>query len=96
MEISKEKIQDLAGKLLIELNEEELASTMEEFDVILKHMDLIDSIEGISEVNPLPYPFIIPAKMREDEAKESRTYEEILANCDDVLDNQIKVPKVVE
>lgn len=93
--ISKERIQDLAGKLLIKLDDEGCKRLQDEFRIIIKHMDIIEKMENINEVKPLPYPFVVPVSLRDDVILENRTHEEILANCKDILNNEIKVPKVV-
>ena len=56
---NEELMYDYADKLLIGLTLEEAKTLVDEFDVIESRMDLINEIEGISEVEPMHYPFII-------------------------------------
>ena len=59
-------------------------------------MALIGEIEGIENVEPMTFPYVIyHSSLREDEAKECLTNEEVLSNAKDVKANQVKVPKVV-
>ena len=70
--------------------------TLEEFETIEKHMALIGEIENIDSVEPMTFPYVIyHASLREDEAKDCLTNEEVLANAKESKANQVKVPKVV-
>lgn len=94
--IEKEKLEKYAEKLMFKMNDEELITLQDEFEVILKQMEAIDKIKGISEVEPMTFPFEIKAKLREDEAKDVLTVDEVLKNTPHQLKDQVKVPKVVE
>jgi aspartyl-tRNA(Asn)/glutamyl-tRNA(Gln) amidotransferase subunit C len=94
--VTKEKLKDYAGKLMFDMDDAGYDRTLEEFETIEKHMALIGEIEGISEVEPMTFPYVIyHATLREDEAKECLTNEEVLANAKEVKAEQVKVPKVV-
>lgn len=95
--ISKEKLKDYAGKLLFDMDDKEYETLQNEFDVILKQMDLIGQIKGIEDVKPMTFPFTIyHAKMREDVVKDEISTEEALQNAKKVDKNEVRVPKVVE
>lgn len=95
--ISKENLEKYAEKLMFRMNEEELNTLQEEFEIILKQMELIENIDGIKNVEPMIFPYVTyKAKLREDKAKESLTVGEVLSNSKHQLNDQIKVPKVVE
>ena len=55
--IAKEKLKDYANKLMFDMNDEEYETLQEEFDIILKQMDLIGNIPNISSVEPMTFPF---------------------------------------
>ena len=94
--VTKENLKDYAAKLMFDMDEDGYDRTLEEFEVIEKHMALISEIEGIDEVEPMTFPYVIyHSSLREDEAKDCLTNEEALANCKDIKANQVKVPKVV-
>ncbi len=91
-----ELVDDLADKLLIGLSKEENTMVLEEFDAIDANIDLINEIDGISEVEPMTHCLDdFTYELREDIVVESLPIEDILANSDDVEDREIVVPKVV-
>ena len=95
--MDKKTLEMLAKKLMFTMNDEEYETLSDEFETILKQMDLIGKIDGIKEVEPLIYPFPISnVNMREDEVVDELEIDDILKNSGDTLYNQVKVPKVVE
>ena len=92
---NEELMYDYADKLLIGLTLDEAKTLVEEFDVIEERMDLINEIEGISEVEPMHYPFIIEPNIRDGKEINNDLTQELLKNCDKVSDTEIEVPKVV-
>ena len=93
---TKELVDDLADKLLIGLSPEENEMVLSEFDEIDANIDLINEIDGISEVEPMTHcldDFVY--ELREDVAVDGLPIEDILANSDDTEDREIVVPKVV-
>lgn len=95
--ISKEKLKDYAHKLMFDMDEEEYTTLQEEFDIILKQMEFIGKIENIDKVTPMTFPYITDDKeLREDEITDYLTVGEVLENSKHQVDDQVKVPKVVE
>lgn len=95
--ITKEKLKDYASKLMFDMKEEEYEILLDEFNVMTKLMTLMDNIDGINKVTPMTFPFITyEAELRDDVVEESLTTEEVLANAKFVVNDQVKVPKVVE
>jgi len=95
--IEKEKLKEYAAKLMFDMEDSEYETLQKEFDVILKQMDLIGKIENISEVEPMTFPYITyEAELREDEVLDYLTVNEVLANTKYQVNDQVKVPKVVE
>lgn len=95
--MDKEKLELLANKLMFTMDDKEYDTLSEEFEVILKQMDLIGKIDNISDVEPLVYPFKLDnVSLREDEVTEELEIDDILANSGSTLYNQVKLPKVVE
>jgi len=94
--VTKEKLKDYAAKLMFDMDDEGYDRTLEEFETVEKHMALIGEIENIDSVEPMTFPYVTyHATLREDEAKECLTNEEVLANAKETKANQVKVPKVV-
>lgn len=95
--IEIEKLKDYAKKLMFEMQEEEYKTLQEEFEIILKQMELINKIENIKDVEPMTFPYLNTAsKLRNDEIKETLTKEELMLNVKEKERNQVKIPKVVE
>lgn len=94
---TKEMVTDYADKLLIGLTEEETKMVLDEFDIIDKNIDLINQIPNIETVEPMTHcldNFIY--ELREDEVEESVDIDDLLENCDDASNGEVRVPKVVE
>lgn len=95
--MNKEELKSLASKLMFTMDESEYDTLLDEFDIILKQMDLIGKIDNIDKVEPLIYPFPLDnVKMREDKVIDELPIEDILKNSGSNLYNQVKLPKVVE
>lgn len=95
--ITKEKLEDYAKKLMFEMNDEEYKTLQEEFDIILKQMDLIGKIENLKNIEPMTFPFLLKnVEMREDIPKKSLDINDVLKNAKEVENSMVKVPKVVE
>jgi len=94
---TEDMVIDYADKLIIGLTEEEVSLVLDEFEIIDKNIDLINKIPNIENVEPMTHcldNFIY--ELREDVVEESTPIEELLQNCDDHSDTEVKVPKVVE
>ena len=87
--ITRENIQDYALKLMFKMKDEE-------FETIIKQMDLIGKIEGIEKIEPMTFPFRNKdAKLRKDEATSTLTTEDAVKNAHETIYDEVKVPKVV-
>lgn len=93
--IDIETLKELASKLMFTMSDEEYITLQGEFEVMLKQMDKIDKIEGLSEVEPLTHPFPVTYVLREDDDIENISREDVLANAKDIYNNMVVVPKVV-
>ena len=95
--MDKETLKMLANKLMFTMNEDEYDTLLEEFDTMIKQMNLIGEIEGIENVEPMCYPFPIEGVcLREDDVVDELEIEDILSNSGSTLYNQVKLPKVVD
>ena len=80
--IEKEKLKLYANKLMFDMKDEEYQTLQEEFDIILKQMDLIGKIDGIEKVSPMTFPFPnTDTALREDEEGDYLTVSEVLENA---------------
>lgn len=95
--ISEEKLREYAHKLMFDMKEEEYQTLQKEFDIILKQMEFIDKIPNLHDVKPMTFPFELDDRcLREDEVGDYLTVGEVLSNTKYQLNDQVKVPKVVE
>lgn len=96
--IEKEKLKNYAHKLMFDMKEEEYQTLQEEFEVILKQMEKIGNIPNIKNVKPMTFPFRLDGKrkLREDEVGDYLTVGEVLDNAKHQVNDQVRVPKVVE
>ena len=97
--IDKDYLKLLASKLMFDMDENEYETLQKEFEITLKNMDKIDKIPGLNEVEPLSFPYVVYDKeLREDvynEANELATFD-VIKNAKHTMNDQVKVPKVVE
>ncbi len=94
--INKDVLSDAAHRLMFDLNEKELETLEGEFGVVIEQMSMISKIEGLDEVEPMTFPYDCSIDLlREDEVEDVLDREDVLLNAGSVLDNEIKLPKVV-
>ena len=55
--MDKDTLKMLANKLMFTMDEREYDTLLDEFDTILKQMDLIGNIPNIESVSPMTFPF---------------------------------------
>ena len=95
--IEKEKLKEYANKLMFDMDAEEYSVLQDEFEVILKQMDLIGKIKDIEKVSPMTFPYKnTDVELREDEIGDYLTVGEVLENAKYQTRDQVKVPKVVD
>ena len=96
MEFNEELINKFGNDLLIGLTNEENKDILEEFKAIEASMNLINEIDGISNIEPMHYPFIVTPTLRDDKIIENEEVNDLLKNSDKINDREIEVLKVVE
>ena len=93
--IEIDTLKELAAKLKFTMSDEEYKTLQGEFEVMMRQMDKIANIEGISEIEPLTHPFPVDYVLKDDEVIENITKDEVLANAKNVYSDMVLVPKVV-
>lgn len=91
-----EMVDELADKLYIGLSKEENKMVLDEFNEIDNGISRIMSIDCIDDVEPMTHcldDFVF--ELRDDIPEDSCDIDDLLSNCDDFIDTEIKVPKVV-
>lgn len=94
--VTKELLKESANNLMFDLSDEQLNTLLGEFEVILKQMDLIGEIKGVDDAEPMVFPFEVTNDfLREDIATNKISQNDALKNSGDVVEGQIRLPKVV-
>lgn len=94
--VNKDVLKEAANKLMFDMSDEQYDTLLEEFDIITKQMVLISEIPGVDDVDPMTFPFDVATTfLREDVPAEPLPREEALKNAKDVVDGQVRLPKVV-
>ena len=93
MEISKENIVHLANHSALEFTDEEIDNFQKEFNQILTFVNQIENahVDGDIEYNTHDF-----ADLREDEAKEGLSQEEVLLNAPNKKLGSFAVPLMME
>lgn len=94
---TKELVNKYAADLLIGLTEEENKMVLDEFDVIDKDIDVINSIDGINNVKPMTHALDNQtiSDLRDDIPSNSSNIDDLLSNAKQKIGREIEVPKVV-
>ena len=94
--VNKDILVNAAENLMFQMSDDQYETLLKEFDIILKQMSFISKIKGVDEAKPMVFPFdVTNTFLREDEFETSLPRDEALKNSKDVVDGQIRLPKVV-
>lgn len=94
--VDKEVLKTAANKLMFDMADNQYDTLLEEFDIITQQMELISMLPSIDETEPMTFPFDVTTSfLREDIATKPLDRDEALSNAGDVVDGQIRLPKVV-
>lgn len=94
--VNKSVLKEAAQKLMFEMDEKQYDTLLEEFHTILSQLELIGEIPGVDEVEPMTFPFdVTNSFLREDVVEKPLDRDVALKNASDVVDGQIRLPKVV-
>lgn len=95
-EINIDVLKEASEKLMFKMNEKEYETLLAEFETITKQMALISDIPGVDDAKPMTFPYEVKTTfLREDVASEPIDRDEALKNAKDVVEGQIRLPKVV-
>ena len=82
---------------MFDMSDEEYNNLVLEFQDLIKHMELIGEIEGVDDAEPMTFPFDVTNDcLREDVPTPGTNRDELFKNSKDVVDGQIRIPKVVK
>lgn len=95
-QFDKAYFQKLAGGIMLDVKEEEVADLQAEFAVLTRQIQLFDKVDT-EGVEPMVYPFEEETSfLREDVVKHVLSQEDALANAKSVRAGHVHVPKVVK
>jgi aspartyl/glutamyl-tRNA(Asn/Gln) amidotransferase C subunit len=95
-EINKDTLKIAANKLMFDMSDEEYEVLLKEFETLTKQLEVISTIDGINDAVPMTFPFDVANDfLREDIPCIPLDKDEALKNAKDVVDGQIRLPKVV-
>ena len=90
-------VADYADKLLIGLTEEENKMVLDEFNIIDSDIANVMEIDNIESDELMTHSLDdFEYELREDVVEESVYIDDLLKNCDDYINDEVRVPKVVE
>ena len=94
--ITNEYVKELAKQLMFEMSDQEAQDVKGEFEVLLKQLDLLESIDTTG-VEEMIYPFEQPTSfMREDVVENQISQKDALLNEKRVRKDYIILPRVVK
>jgi aspartyl/glutamyl-tRNA(Asn/Gln) amidotransferase C subunit len=94
--IDKKTLKSIANKLMFDMEDSQYDTLLEEFSTIIEQMQLIGEIEGVDDATPMTFPYeVYTSLLREDVVEQPLDRDEALKNASDVVDGQIRLPKVV-
>jgi len=90
--LSRDQVLHVARLARLRLSEEEVERFSRELSTILDHIDTINEIEGIEEVEPTSHVVEVENVLRPDEPRPSFERERILEGAPDATDQGFRVP----
>ncbi len=94
--VSKEILKEAASKLMFDMKDEQYDVLLKEFNIIENQITMLSKVPGIDDVTPMTFPFDVANDyLRDDVAELPLKQEDALKNASNVVDGQIRLPKVV-
>lgn len=95
--VTKEVLKTTAHNLMFDMSEEEFDELVKDFDSFLEQLKLLNDVEDVDNKEPMVFPFDVTNDyLREDEVEEPLSVDDVLKNSSEVVNGQIRVPKVVK
>ena len=95
MSISNNDVQHVAKLARLNLTAEEEQTLTGQLNAILKYAEKLNELDT-DDIEPTTHVLHVSNVMREDEAKESLSIEQVMRNAPEEEDGQFKVPAVME
>lgn len=94
--VDKNVLKEAAKKLMFDMKESEYDTLLNEFNFVAHQMELISNIPGVDQAEPMTFPFEASTSfLRDDIPGTPLNREDALKNASNVVEGQIRLPKVV-
>lgn len=94
--VTKDILKQAANNLMFDMDETQYDTLLDEFQIISSQMELVCKVPNIDDVKPMTFPYEINTKfLRKDIPSKPLTSDDALKNAKDVVDGQIRIPKVI-
>ena len=90
--IDREQVLHVARLARLRLSDEEVERFQRELSTILDHIETINEIEGLDEVEPTSHVVEVENVLRADEPRPSWPREKVLEEAPDVAEGGFRVP----
>lgn len=95
--INPQIIKEISDILMFEIDDSQHSIIINEFNDLIAKLNCIADIEGVDDAIPMVFPFDVSnSYLREDICEEPLPQEDVLRNCSNVENGQIKLPRVVK
>jgi aspartyl-tRNA(Asn)/glutamyl-tRNA(Gln) amidotransferase subunit C len=95
MALTREEVEYIAFLARLELSEEEKSHFQQQLSAILDHVAFLQKLDT-SFIEPTSSVLPRRSRLRKDEPRPGLTVEEALSNAPDTINNQFRVPPVLE
>ncbi len=96
-EVNIDVLKNVANSLMFDMSDDEYRLLEGEFNTIIRQMELIHNIKGVNEISPMTFPYeVTTTVLRDDEPSDVISTEDALKNAKDVIENQIRIPRVLK
>lgn len=95
MKISVDDVKYIARLAKLSFTEEQTMQMVEDFEGILTHFEVIDSLE-LDDIKPDSYNEEIISVLRKDEVCVFEDKEKLFHNIKSMSDSYVEVPKIIE
>ncbi|MBO6280432.1 MAG: Asp-tRNA(Asn)/Glu-tRNA(Gln) amidotransferase subunit GatC [Bacilli bacterium] len=89
-------LKTAVDRLMFELTDEEYSKLLEDFKIIMEHINFISEIDGVDEAEPMTFPFEVSNSFLREDVPHNISTTDALKNSNDVEDNLIVVPRVIK
>lgn len=93
--INKDEVKYIADLASLKLSEEEVDKFSKQLSDILDYVEKLDELDT-EDIVPTAYTIPVKNILREDKVEESLDLEKVLQNAPEKINNQFRVPKIMD